>query len=168
MKNAFRVVRRKIPYIFLLLGIWIIVIMFIAGGVYSSESVINPNDPSKMYYFTVFQAMFGKSLVYSGTTKVFFKFNPVAIMILPLLIVGLLLPTFNRIHYRIRYLIAGALLLISGVLLFTIPATVQLGSGWVNPDQVTIRMGAPLIIAAIFTILFAIINIVIAIAREPK
>ena len=34
--------------------------MFIAGGIYTNEEVFYPKDPSKVYNFTVFQALFGK------------------------------------------------------------------------------------------------------------
>ncbi len=168
MKKGWHALRRKAPYIMLLLGIWIIVIMFIAGGIYTNEEVFYPKDPSKVYNFTVFQALFGKSLVYDGVSKTFFKFNPIGILILPLIVVGLILPTFNRIYYRIRHLLSGSFLLVAGALIYMLPATARIGQGFEDPLNVTVTSGAPLIIAGIFTFLFGLINIIIAIVREKN
>ena len=47
-----------------------------------------------------------------------------------------------------------------------LPATARIGQGFEDPLNVTVTSGAPLIIAGIFTFLFGLINIIIAIVRE--
>lgn len=166
MKNAIQLFRKYTPHILLLLGIWIIVVFFIAGGVRTSEKIMDPNHPENVYHFTIFQVMFGKKFFIDSVAYVYFKPNFFGFVILPTLIAGLIIPTFNRINYKNRHFISGLLLLTAGLALFSLPSTVSLGNAWSNPDEIVVSMGAALIVAATITVVFAIINFVVVLVKE--
>ena len=65
-------------------------------------------------------------------------------------------------------MLSGSFLLVAGALIYMLPATARIGQGFEDPLNVTVTSGAPLIIAGIFTFLFGLINIIIAIVREKN
>lgn len=161
MSKNKQTVFKYINYILFLIGIWIIVTFFIAGGVYTSEVVINPDNGST-YHFTVFQVMFGKSV--NGLN--YFKPNLFGFIIILFLVAGLIIPTIHKVNRKIRHSLAGFLLLVAGLALFALPSVVNLGNGWQDPTTVVITLGPALLISAIITVLFSIINFVLALIRE--
>ena len=74
MNKVLSGIKKYTPYVMLLLGIWIIVTFFIAGGIKTNPKAINPNT-GEVYYFTVFQVMFGKGFKVGNATLTYFKMN---------------------------------------------------------------------------------------------
>lgn len=159
-------IRKYTPYILLLLGIWVIVAFFIAGGVNTSEQVMNPNNAEERYLFTLFQVMFGKSLTVDGTKLTYFKPNFFGFIIIPFMVFGLILPTINKVNFKTRHMVSALLLLVSALALFILPKVAVLGSGWVDPSKVVVTMGPVLIVTGSITAVFAVINFALSIFKE--
>jgi|BioPla2DNA2_1021312.scaffolds.fasta_scaffold01209_7 hypothetical protein len=167
MNKVLSGIKKYTPYVMLLLGIWIIVTFFIAGGIKTNPKAINPNT-GEVYYFTVFQVMFGKGFKVGNATLTYFKMNLFGFITLIPFLVGLIIATFNKIQYRIRHLIAGFLLLISGLSLFMLPSSANLGDAWLNPDSVVVKGGAVIIVAGTLILVFSAINFVLLFLKDKK
>lgn len=168
MNKVISGIKKYTPYVLLLLGMWIIVTFFIAGGINTNPKVKNPNEPTKIYYFTVFHVMFGKSFKVGSATLTYFKPNFLGFMILIPMIVGLIIATINQVQYKVRHLISGLLLLISGISIFALPHKANLGGAWLDTSQVTITGSAVTIVAGTLILVFSAINFVLLFLKDKK
>ncbi|MGI6787563.1 MAG: hypothetical protein ACOX5X_03360 [Acholeplasmataceae bacterium] len=168
MKKVISGIKKYTPYVLLLLGIWIVVTFFIAGGIKTSEKVMNPSLPAEQYHFTIFQLMFGKGFRVLGENKIYFRPNFFGFTIIIPLISGLIIATINKINYKTRHLLAGMLLLISGLSLFLLPANAQLGYGWNDRLSVVVTGGAALIVAGTLILVFSLINFLLIFLADKK
>lgn len=168
MNKVINGIKKYTPYAIMLLGIWVIVTFFIAGGINVSEPVINPIGHGEKYSFTVFQLMFGKKLYFGSIPRVYFKPNFFGFLTIITLIGALFVATINKINYKIRHLIAGLLLLIAGITLFLLPSKPALGDGWINPSQVVVTGGPVIIVSGATTLVFSAINFGLVFLKDIK
>lgn len=168
MSKTKELIIKYTPYVLFLMGIFIYVTFFIAGGIRTNYKIYHPNGSGGYYHFTIFQVLFGKSLGLGGFKSTYFHFNLLGIFIIPSLGIGIILSTINSIKYKTRNLVSALSLALTSLLLFLVPKTANVGPDWFqDPEGVLIiKMGAPLIVAAVVTGLMAITYLVLAFLKE--
>lgn len=167
MKKIIKFLKKYGSYITFLVGVFIYIVLFIAGGFKVTPSDASPLlntidgvDKEGIYHFTAFQGMFGKTLIIGGNKVRYFSPNWLGILGFFTLGIGVLIPTINKIKYRYRHMLGVLFLLFTGFTLFTLHKTARPGVGF--GDGTKLGLGAPLIAAGVLAMVLALYELILS------